>query len=81
VQDFLNEALVLAREISEHVLTYDPVRPQMEKLKGMERAYLLMQGESRLQIQQLLRQLVPQLRAHPLASKLRWTVDVDPLEF
>ncbi|MGX8881668.1 primosomal protein N' [Methylovorus sp. SPW-M1] len=81
VQDFLNDALVLARQLSEHVLTYDPVRPQMEKLKGMERAYLLMQGESRLQIQQLLRHLVPQLRAHPLASKLRWTVDVDPLEF
>jgi primosomal protein N' (replication factor Y) (superfamily II helicase) len=81
VQNFLEDALVLARSISGHVLTYDPVRPQMEKLKGMERAYLLMQGESRLQIQQLLRQLVPQLRAHPLAGKLRWTVDVDPLEF
>ncbi len=81
VQQFLQLAFAQARSLSDQVLVYDPVRPQMERLKGMERGYILMQAKQRLALHQLLKQLVSQMRAHKLAAKVRWAVDVNPLEF
>ncbi len=81
VQAFLNFAFELARSMSEQVLTYDPMRANMEKLKGMERGQVLMQANQRGALQQLLAALVPQLRESKLGAKIRWSVDVDPLEF
>jgi primosomal protein N' (replication factor Y) len=52
----------------------------MERLKGMERAQLLVQAGSRKALQQFLQGWVPLLRALPQSSKVRWSVDVDPLE-
>jgi primosomal protein N' (replication factor Y) len=81
VQQFLQLAFAQARSLSDQVLIYDPVRPQMERLKGMERGYVLMQAKQRPALHQLLKQLVNQMRAHKLAAKVRWAVDVNPLEF
>ena len=81
VQQFLRHAFELARNLSHDVLVYDPVRPQMERLKGMERAHVLMQASHRPALQHLLKQLCSQLRALPMAAKVRWAVDVNPLEF
>ena len=81
VQQFLSNALEMGRSLSNEVLIYDVVRPQMERLKGMERGQLLMQAKTRAALQNLLRNLTPQLREHPLNNKIRWVVDVDPLEF
>jgi len=81
VQQFLQLAFALARSLSDQVLVYDPVRPQMERLKGMERGYVLMQAKQRPALHQLLKQLVSQMRTHKLSAKVRWAVDVNPLEF
>jgi primosomal protein N' (replication factor Y) len=81
VQRFLQHAADLARELTEKVMVYDPLRPQMERLKGMERGQLLMHANSRQPLQVLLRNWVPQLRSGTLGAKVRWAVDVDPLEF
>lgn len=81
VQQFLQLAFAHARGLSEQVLVYDPVRPQMERLKGMERGYILLQAKQRAALHGVLRQLVLQMRASKLASKVRWAVDVNPLEF
>jgi primosomal protein N' (replication factor Y) len=81
VSGFLQFAADTAHDLSEDVLVYDPVRPQMERLKSMERGQLLMQAASRLPLQRLLRTLVARLREHALSPKIRWAVDVDPLEF
>ncbi|MDP1522393.1 MAG: primosomal protein N' [Methylotenera sp.] len=81
VQQFLNHAFTLARELTNDVTVYDPIRPQMERLKGMERGHVLMQSTSRQALQNVLKNLVGQLRGQPIASKVRWAVDVDPLEF
>jgi primosomal protein N' (replication factor Y) len=62
-------------------MVYNPVRPQMERLKGMERGYILMQSKQRSALQQLLKTLVVNLRGKAEASKVRWAFDVDPLEF
>ncbi len=81
VQQFLNHAFKLARDLSAEVTVYDPIRPQMERLKGMERGHVLLQATHRPALQQLLKTLVSQLRAHKMAAKVRWAVDVNPLEF
>lgn len=81
VQQFLNHAFKLARDLSDKVTVYDPIRPQMERLKGMERGHVLMQTSNRSALQKLLRNLVGQLRGQAVAAKVRWSIDVDPLEF
>ena len=81
VQQFLNHAFRLARDFSREVTVYDPIRPQMERLKGMERGHILMQTGNRAALQKLLRNLVGQLRGQAIAAKVRWAIDVDPLEF
>lgn len=81
VQQFLQHAFELARNLTNDVLVYDPVRPQMERLKGMERGHVLMQASHRPALQRLLKHLCAQLRGLPIAAKVRWAVDVNPLEF
>ena len=81
VQQFLNDAMAWGRDLSNEVMIYDPLRPQMEKLKGMERGHLLFQAKQRNILQMVLHNLVHLLREHALSSKVRWSVDVDPIEF
>ncbi|MEZ0232600.1 MAG: primosomal protein N' [Methylophilaceae bacterium] len=80
-QQFLQQAADAARALNLDVMVYDPIRPQMERLKGMERVQLLLQANSRQPLQALLRNLVPSLRESKLGAKIRWAVDVDPQEF
>lgn len=85
VEAFLNMAFEAARkltaDLNAKVLIYDPMRSQMEKLKGMERGQILMQASQRGALQKLLASLTPQLRESKLGAKVRWSVDVDPMEF
>jgi primosomal protein N' (replication factor Y) len=86
VDEFLQQAaetarMILRQRANDKVVVYDAVRPQMERLKGMERGHLLLQADSRQAMQSLIRNWVAQLRVHPIGSKLRWALDVDPLEF
>jgi primosomal protein N' (replication factor Y) len=81
VQHFLNHVFKLARGLHQNVMVYDPIRPQMERLKGMERGYILLQASQRAALQHVLRNLVSQLRGQSVAAKVRWAIDVDPLEF
>ena len=86
VQQFLNAAGNLARalkntDLKHVVMIYDLVRPQMERLKGMERGQLLLQANSRAALQRLLKPWMTQIHDLPLAKKVRWSLDIDPLEF
>jgi len=76
---FLADAAALAA-MPKHVEVFDPVPAQMARLKGMERAYLLIQSGSRNKLQKFLGDWRGQLDALP-ARKVRWALDVDPLEF
>jgi primosomal protein N' (replication factor Y) len=81
VIQFLNEAMMNAQNLSTQVTIYNPVRPIMERLKGMERAQLVLQANSRGALQKLLDDWVPYLRENKLGQKVKWVVDVDPLDF
>jgi primosomal protein N' (replication factor Y) len=62
------------------VAVFDPVPAQMTRLRGMERAYLLIQSGSRKKLQEFLAAWLVKLRELP-GRKVRWTLDVDPVEF
>jgi primosomal protein N' (replication factor Y) len=57
-----------------------PVPAPMERLAGRYRAQLLVQSGSRSALQQTLAAAVPGFDRLPDARKVRWSVDVDPLD-
>ena len=91
VQQFLASAGNAARQLlttqlksadlKHEVMIYDPIRPQMQRLKNMERGQLLLQANSRADLQRLLKNWMPQIHDFPIAKKVRWSLDIDPLEF
>ncbi|HSI24243.1 MAG TPA: primosomal protein N' [Methylotenera sp.] len=81
VNQFLTVAGNLARQLNSDVTIYDVIRPQMERLKSMERGQLLLQANTRQALQRLLKMWMPEIRALPMANKVRWSLDIDPLEF
>ena len=85
VEKFLHLAKIAAHNLTNHgnteVMVYDIIRPQMERLKGMERGQLLLQANSRAALQRLLKTWMPEIKGFLLANKVRWSLDIDPLEF
>ena len=81
VEKFLHLAKIAAQNANTDVMVYDVIRPQMERLKSMERGQLLLQACSRAALQRLLKPWMTQIHDSPLAKKVRWSLDIDPLEF
>ncbi|MDP1558827.1 MAG: primosomal protein N' [Nitrosomonas sp.] len=77
--DFLTRAAAVA-EPSNNIEIFDPVPAQMARLKGLERAHLLVQSHSRKQLQRFLTEWHKKLKTFP-ARKIRWVLDIDPQEF
>lgn len=75
---FLNQAQKIA-PAHFAVTLFDPVPAQMTRLAGKERAHLLVQAESRAALQAFLTQWNDALAG--LDGRVRWALDVDPLEF
>ena len=78
---FVNDAAKYAESLSNKVVIYDPVRPSIERLKGYERFQLFIQADARKDLHNLLKQWVIYLRQYPLANRVKWSIDVDPIEF
>jgi len=57
-----------------------PVPAPMEKRGGRYRAQLLLRSTSRPALQKLLARAVPGFDELPSARKVRWSVDVDPID-
>ena len=80
VYAFLRRAREEAMKLSLPVEIYGVVAATMAKRANHMRAQLLVQSTTRKALQQFLRAWRPLLDALP-ASKLRWSLDIDPLEF
>jgi primosomal protein N' (replication factor Y) len=76
---FLATASAMVK-VPQQVEVFDPVPAQLARLKGTERAYLLVQSKSRKKLQEFLGAWRAKLDVLP-NRKVRWTLDVDPLEF
>jgi len=62
------------------VQVFGPVPAPMERLAGRYRAQLLLQSASRSAVQKTLAAAVPGFDRLPSARKVRWSVDVDPVD-
>ena len=62
----------------EQISFNDPVPLTVMRVAGLERAQLLLESQSRVQLQGFLKAWIQNLRA--LKSRVRWTLEVDPLD-
>jgi primosomal protein N' (replication factor Y) len=77
--------LTVARGLLEHrcgetLRVLGPVDAPMARKAGRYRAQLLLQSSDRRSLHDALRELRPQLEESPAARKVRWSIDVDPIE-
>ncbi len=81
--DFLQQARQLAEALqppSPQLNYLGPLPAMMEKRGDRFRYQLQFSAAQRRPLQLLLSQLAQQLETQPLASKVRWSIDVDPQE-
>jgi primosomal protein N' (replication factor Y) len=78
---FSHMALEKANAFKSSVTLYGPVRPVMERRKGFERHQIFLQAKTRTELQNLLKPWIKELRADFLSNKVKWSIDVDPIEF
>ncbi len=77
---FLHQARKIAASFSSAVTLYDPVPAPMARLAGRERAQLLVQADARRDLQHFLHDWNEALMGIK-ARQVRWSLDVDPLDF
>jgi len=70
----------LAAETNESLRILGPVDAPMARRAGRYRAQLLLQSSDRSTLHRVLRELRPILENDPAARKVRWSIDVDPVE-
>ena len=66
------------RPSARDVRLYDPVPMPIARIAGKERAQLLLESASRKALQALLERWIAPMRQ--TRSKVRWQIEVDPLE-
>ena len=77
---FLQQAREQAAMIQPRLLAFGPLPAPMERRAGRFRAQLLFQHHHRGELQQWLAGLMPQLESMKSARKVRWSIDIDPME-
>ena len=78
---FLSAARKNAEQLTgSNVFILGPVPAPMEKRAGRFRAQLLVQADQRNHLQQLLGSWVHSIETLKSARKVRWSIDVDPME-
>lgn len=78
--DFLTQVAGLLTATAQDVMVLGPVPAIMEKKGGRYRAQLLLNSEQRKPLHQLLDQHTDAISRHKLARKLRWSIDIDPMD-
>lgn len=80
---FLSEARARGAALDQGraVALYDPVPMRMARLANLERGQLLAESMVRPALQAFLSAWVPEITAIKAPSRLRWHLEVDPLEF
>lgn len=78
---FIQAVIDLAAQNADHnVQLLGPVTAPMAKRAGLHRYQLLLQSQQRRDLQTLLTALIPQVAKLKLATKVRWSLDVDPVD-
>lgn len=77
VFEYLRQAATAGRDLGEDVLLFDPVPPLVARVAGRWRGQLLVQGSARPALHRFLDAWWPALQT----PRVRWSLDVDPLDF
>ncbi|MDE0000673.1 MAG: primosomal protein N' [Rhodospirillaceae bacterium] len=77
---FLEQVAAAARPRAAQVDVLGPAPAPMERRGGRYRAQLLLQSRYRPVLHRLMAELAPLVRTWPAARRVRWSVDVDPIE-
>lgn len=78
---FLHAAKQLAPNcFTQDVSIMGPMAAVMEKKAGQHRAYIMLTGKQRGQLGSSLSSWLAQIEKLPQARKVRWTIDVDPID-
>ena len=78
---FLEQArLILEQSKQNDVLLMGPFPALMERRAGRYRAQLLIQANNRKQLQTLFATSITQIENHKTAKKVRWSIDIDPMD-
>ena len=81
VSNFLDQAKQLATQLlSNKVQIIGPISPNMEKKAGQYRAHLLLNTKNRKLFGKNLSPWLEKLAKIPAARKVRWNIDVDPID-
>ncbi len=79
--DFLSQAKMIAAQLSEKGVTIlGPIPAPMERKAGHFRGLLLFQANDRRMLHRWLTEFLSQLTAKATSHRVRWSIDVDPLE-
>ncbi len=79
--EFLNTARdTIAPRCGDAVRVLGPVDAPMARRAGRYRAQLLLQASDRRALHTVLSELRPRLEQAPASRKVRWSIDVDPIE-
>lgn len=80
-KDFLTDVVNLAKGLTQQeVDLLGPVSAPMIRRAGVYRYQLLLQSNSRQALQRVLTMLVPKIEQLKLSKKVRWSLDVDPID-
>jgi len=77
---FLREARGLADDLGDAVRLLGPAAAAMERRAGRYRAQLLLESAARGPLQRLLEAWLPRIEALKAPRRIRWSMDVDPIE-
>ena len=78
---FLEQArLLLEQAKQDDIILMGPFPALMERRAGRYRAQLLIQSNNRKQLQSLFAANIPHIESHKTAKKVRWSIDIDPLD-
>ena len=62
------------------VRIHHPARPFIDKVNGMERAHMYMESHSRIELNQFLIKLKSALIGNEIMKKVRFYLEVDPID-
>ncbi|MEQ1560977.1 MAG: primosomal protein N' [Methyloglobulus sp.] len=79
-QAFLANVAAMAGTYTSNTHILGPVAAPMEKRAGLYRYQLLFQSNKRSDLQKMLCELVANIESVPYVKKIRWSLDVDPVD-
>lgn len=78
--EFLNEVKNQAELVSKEISLLGPVRSLLPRRAGYYRCQLLLQAKKRNVLQSLLEQIIKPISLLASSRRVRWSLDVDPIE-